>query len=30
LEHVFNIVEGDWRDWGQIRAWAAALGLQLT
>lgn len=30
LEHLFHIVEGDWRDWGQIRAWATELGRQLA
>jgi menaquinone-dependent protoporphyrinogen oxidase len=30
LGHLFHIVEGDWRDWGQIRAWTATLGRQLA
>jgi menaquinone-dependent protoporphyrinogen oxidase len=30
LMRVVRLAEGDWRDWEQIRAWAAALTPQLT
>jgi hypothetical protein len=30
LMHLFKIREGDWRDWGEIRAWAAELPPRLT
>jgi menaquinone-dependent protoporphyrinogen oxidase len=30
LKHVFRLVEGDFRDWEQIRAWAATVAAQLT
>jgi menaquinone-dependent protoporphyrinogen oxidase len=30
VKNVMKMPEGDWRDWGQIRGWAAALGPQLT
>jgi menaquinone-dependent protoporphyrinogen oxidase len=30
LKHVFRLVEGDFRDWNQIRAWAATVARQLT
>jgi menaquinone-dependent protoporphyrinogen oxidase len=30
LKHVMKLPEGDWRDWDQIRAWAAALAPRLT
>jgi menaquinone-dependent protoporphyrinogen oxidase len=28
--HVFRLAEGDWRNWSQIRAWAAELAPSLT
>ena len=30
LKHVLRLVEGDFRDWEQIRAWAATVAVQLT
>lgn len=30
LKHVFRLIEGDFRDWSQIRAWAATVAPQLT
>ena len=30
LKRVFRLVEGDFRDWSQIRAWAATVAAQLT
>jgi menaquinone-dependent protoporphyrinogen oxidase len=30
LIRVVRLEEGDWRDWGQIRAWAASLAAQLV
>jgi menaquinone-dependent protoporphyrinogen oxidase len=30
LMHLFHIVEGDWRNWEQIRAWAMTVAPQLT
>ena len=30
LKHVMRLAEGDWRDWDQIRAWAADLPVHLT
>jgi menaquinone-dependent protoporphyrinogen oxidase len=30
LKHVVKLAEGDWRDWDQIRDWAAGLPAQLT
>ena len=30
LMHVVELAEGDWRNWEQIRAWAATVAPQLT
>ena len=30
LKHVLRLVEGDFRDWDQIRAWAATVAAQFT
>jgi len=30
LKHVMRLAEGDWRDWDQIRTWAANLPAHLT
>ena len=30
LKHVFRLVEGDFRDWSQIRAWGATVAPHLT
>ena len=30
LKRVMRLAEGDWRDWGQIRAWAADLPARLA
>jgi menaquinone-dependent protoporphyrinogen oxidase len=30
LKRVFHLVEGDFRDWEQIRAWAATVAVQFT
>jgi menaquinone-dependent protoporphyrinogen oxidase len=30
LKHVVHLAEGDWRDWGQIRAWGRTLARTLA